>query len=155
MVPYFRDAVDCLPESSTCANMLYLPNYTSAKIAEEKIRYATYNCMDIDTDMNLWEDWDQLNHHSNIGDSSTISLTICDIHLNIFDGKWRCCRTQIKTEGEIGGNVGNWKMWETGTLVKMGGNWKMRKMGESRIFWKFCGHIRLASVSDKLMWFYR
>ncbi|XP_045157953.2 E3 ubiquitin-protein ligase HECTD3-like isoform X2 [Mercenaria mercenaria] len=50
------DAVDCLPESSTCANMLYLPNYTSAKIAEEKLRYATYNCMDIDTDMNLWED---------------------------------------------------------------------------------------------------
>jgi len=25
---FCRDAVDCLPESSTCANMLYLPNYT-------------------------------------------------------------------------------------------------------------------------------
>ncbi|XP_052776275.1 E3 ubiquitin-protein ligase HECTD3-like isoform X2 [Mya arenaria] len=50
------NAIDCLPESSTCGNALYLPNYTSAKIAEEKIRYATYNCMDIDTDMNLWED---------------------------------------------------------------------------------------------------
>ena len=114
--------------------MLYLPNYTSAKIAEEKIRYATYNCMDIDTDMNLWEDWDQLNHHSNIGDSSTISLTICDIHLNIFDGKWRCCRTQIKTEGELGGNVGNWKMWETGNLVKMGGIGKWEKWGKVEYF---------------------
>ncbi|XP_052273526.1 E3 ubiquitin-protein ligase HECTD3-like [Dreissena polymorpha] len=50
------NAVDCLPESSTCGNTLYLPNYSSAKMAEEKIRYATYNCMDIDTDMNLWED---------------------------------------------------------------------------------------------------
>lgn len=32
------------------------PCVFSAKIAEEKLRYATYNCMDIDTDMNLWED---------------------------------------------------------------------------------------------------
>lgn len=40
--------------------MLYLPNYTSGKVAEEKLRYATYNCMDIDTDMNLWEDWHKL-----------------------------------------------------------------------------------------------
>lgn len=50
------DAVDCLPESSTCANMLYLPSFTSAKVAEEKIRYASYNCVDIDTDMNVFED---------------------------------------------------------------------------------------------------
>ncbi|KAK3585008.1 hypothetical protein CHS0354_024922 [Potamilus streckersoni] len=50
------DMIDCLPESSTCANILYLPNFSSAKVAEEKIRYAAYNCMDIDTDMNLWED---------------------------------------------------------------------------------------------------
>lgn len=56
ITPGRGDAVDCLPESSTCANMLYLPNYSSAKIAEEKLRYATYNCMDIDTDMNMWED---------------------------------------------------------------------------------------------------
>ena len=28
----------------------------SAKVAEEKIRYATYNCVDIDTDMNVYED---------------------------------------------------------------------------------------------------
>ena len=54
---YCRTAVDCLPESSTCGNALFLPNYTSAKIAEEKIRYAAYNCMDIDTDMNLWEEY--------------------------------------------------------------------------------------------------
>ncbi|KAL4235652.1 E3 ubiquitin-protein ligase HTD3 [Mactra antiquata] len=50
------ELVDCLPESSTCANTLYLPDYTSAKIAEEKLRYATYNCMDIDTDMNMMDD---------------------------------------------------------------------------------------------------
>lgn len=50
------DAIDSLPESSTCANMLYLPYYSSAKVAEEKLRYAAYNCIAIDTDMNPWED---------------------------------------------------------------------------------------------------
>lgn len=50
------DSVDCLPESSTCANILYLPNYTSAKIAEEKLRYASYNCMDMDADVNPWDE---------------------------------------------------------------------------------------------------
>ncbi|XP_041372732.1 E3 ubiquitin-protein ligase HECTD3-like isoform X2 [Gigantopelta aegis] len=50
------DAIDSLPESSTCGNMLYLPYYSSAKVAEEKIRYAAYNCIAIDTDMNPWED---------------------------------------------------------------------------------------------------
>ncbi|XP_033737246.1 E3 ubiquitin-protein ligase HECTD3-like [Pecten maximus] len=50
------DSVDCLPESSTCANTLYLPNYTSAKTAEEKLRYASYNCMDMDADVNPWDE---------------------------------------------------------------------------------------------------
>nr|KAG5697406.1 hypothetical protein BaRGS_008832 [Batillaria attramentaria] len=50
------DTIDSLPESSTCANMLYLPYYSSAKMAEEKLRYAAYNCIAIDTDMNPWED---------------------------------------------------------------------------------------------------
>ncbi|KAL3869955.1 hypothetical protein ACJMK2_042575 [Sinanodonta woodiana] len=50
------EMLDYLPESSTCANIFYLPNFSSAKDAEEKIRYAVYNCMDIDTDMNIWED---------------------------------------------------------------------------------------------------
>ncbi|XP_046562104.1 E3 ubiquitin-protein ligase HECTD3-like [Haliotis rubra] len=50
------DAIDSLPESSTCANMLYLPYYSNAKLAEEKLRYAAYNCIAIDTDMNPWED---------------------------------------------------------------------------------------------------
>ncbi|KAK7101258.1 E3 ubiquitin-protein ligase HECTD3-like isoform X2 [Littorina saxatilis] len=49
------DTMDSLPESSTCANMLYLPYYSSAKVAEEKLRYAAYNCIAIDTDMNPWE----------------------------------------------------------------------------------------------------
>ncbi|XP_071166194.1 E3 ubiquitin-protein ligase HECTD3-like isoform X2 [Mytilus edulis] len=50
------DAIDCLPESSTCANMLYIPTYTSAKIAEQKLRYAVYNCTDIDLDLQDWGD---------------------------------------------------------------------------------------------------
>ncbi|KAK2156588.1 hypothetical protein LSH36_209g02031 [Paralvinella palmiformis] len=47
--------VDTLPESSTCSNTLFLPNYTSAKVAEEKLRYASYNCIAIDTDMSPWD----------------------------------------------------------------------------------------------------
>ncbi|XP_078574979.1 E3 ubiquitin-protein ligase HECTD3-like isoform X1 [Branchiostoma floridae x Branchiostoma japonicum] len=50
------DTVDALPESSTCSNTLYLPTYSSAKVAEEKIRYAAYNCIAIDTDMSPWEE---------------------------------------------------------------------------------------------------
>lgn len=50
------DTIDAMPESSTCANTLYLPYYSSAKKAEEKLRYAAYNCIAIDMDMNPWED---------------------------------------------------------------------------------------------------
>lgn len=47
---------DALPQSSTCSSTLYLPNYPSAKICEEKLRYAAYNCVAIDTDMSPWEE---------------------------------------------------------------------------------------------------
>lgn len=50
------DAIDCLPESSTCANMLYLPDFTSAQVCEEKLHYAAYNCVDMDTDVNYMDD---------------------------------------------------------------------------------------------------
>ncbi|XP_072048843.1 E3 ubiquitin-protein ligase HECTD3-like isoform X2 [Amphiura filiformis] len=50
------DKVDSLPESSTCSNTLFLPNYSSAKVAEEKLRYAAYNCVAIDTDMSPWDE---------------------------------------------------------------------------------------------------
>ncbi|XP_074642491.1 E3 ubiquitin-protein ligase HECTD3-like [Tubulanus polymorphus] len=49
-------AEDGLPEASTCSNTLHLPNYSSAKIAEEKLRYAAYNCVAIDTDMDAWDE---------------------------------------------------------------------------------------------------
>ncbi|KAM5148800.1 E3 ubiquitin-protein ligase HECTD3-like [Mantella aurantiaca] len=49
-------STDSLPESSTCSSTLYLPNYPSAKICEEKLRYAAYNCVAIDTDMSPWEE---------------------------------------------------------------------------------------------------
>merc|ERR1712141_511916 len=39
-----RSPVNSLPESATCSNTLFLPSYTSAQIAEEKLRYAAYNC---------------------------------------------------------------------------------------------------------------
>ncbi|XP_005111371.2 E3 ubiquitin-protein ligase HECTD3 [Aplysia californica] len=42
--------IDPLPESSTCCNTLHLPMYTNEKIAEERLRYAAYNCVSIDTD---------------------------------------------------------------------------------------------------------
>ncbi|KAM4641143.1 E3 ubiquitin-protein ligase HECTD3 isoform 2-T3 [Discoglossus pictus] len=50
------DTTDSLPESSTCSSTLYLPNYPSAKICEEKLRYAAYNCVAIDTDVSPWEE---------------------------------------------------------------------------------------------------
>ncbi|KAM4722366.1 E3 ubiquitin-protein ligase HECTD3 [Rhinophrynus dorsalis] len=50
------DTTDSLPESSTCSSTLYLPNYASAKVCEEKLRYAAYNCVAIDTDMSPWEE---------------------------------------------------------------------------------------------------
>ncbi|KAJ1169518.1 hypothetical protein NDU88_001411 [Pleurodeles waltl] len=50
------EVTDNLPESSTCSSTLILPNYASAKVCEEKLRYAAYNCVAIDTDMSPWED---------------------------------------------------------------------------------------------------
>uniref|UniRef100_A0A8U8CD10 Uncharacterized protein n=1 Tax=Geospiza parvula TaxID=87175 RepID=A0A8U8CD10_GEOPR len=46
------DAWDVMPQSSTCACSFYLPNYSTAKICEEMLRYAVYNCVSIDTDKN-------------------------------------------------------------------------------------------------------
>ncbi|KGL74229.1 E3 ubiquitin-protein ligase HECTD3, partial [Tinamus guttatus] len=48
-------AVDMMPEASTCSSIFYLPTYSSAKACEELLRYAVYNCMSIDTDRNFWE----------------------------------------------------------------------------------------------------
>ncbi|XP_078527890.1 E3 ubiquitin-protein ligase HECTD3-like isoform X1 [Lissotriton helveticus] len=45
-----EDITDNLPESCTCSSILYLPRYPSAKVCEEKLRYAAYNCVAIDTD---------------------------------------------------------------------------------------------------------
>ncbi|KAK9538818.1 hypothetical protein VZT92_003967 [Zoarces viviparus] len=50
------ETTDALPRSSTCSSTLYLPNYPSAKVCEEKLRYAAYNCVAIDTDMSPWEE---------------------------------------------------------------------------------------------------
>lgn len=44
------------PDSSTCNCSLYFPNYTSAQIAEEKLRYAIHNCVAIDTDCSSYDD---------------------------------------------------------------------------------------------------
>ncbi|KAJ3595563.1 hypothetical protein NHX12_004866 [Muraenolepis orangiensis] len=50
------ETTDALPQSSTCSSTLFLPNYPSAKVCEEKLRYAAYNCVAIDTDMSPWEE---------------------------------------------------------------------------------------------------
>lgn len=34
--------------------------FCSAKVCEEKLRYAAYNCVAIDTDMSPWEEWSRL-----------------------------------------------------------------------------------------------
>lgn len=44
-----------LPTSATCSNTLYLPKYASVDVAVERLRYAAYNCVAIDTDMTVWE----------------------------------------------------------------------------------------------------
>lgn len=48
--------IDSLPEAATCSSTLFLPEYSSAKVAEDKIRYAAYNCLAIDTDVSPWEE---------------------------------------------------------------------------------------------------
>ncbi|XP_060940191.1 E3 ubiquitin-protein ligase HECTD3-like [Limanda limanda] len=50
------ETTDSLPKSSTCSSTFYLPNYPSAKVCEEKLRYAAYNCVAIDTDVNAREE---------------------------------------------------------------------------------------------------
>lgn len=41
---------DVLPETSLCSNTLILPNYSSAKVCEEKLHFAMYNCTTVDRD---------------------------------------------------------------------------------------------------------
>lgn len=48
-------STDALPESSTCSNTLFLPDYSSSKICEEKLRYAVQHCQAIDTDVSPWD----------------------------------------------------------------------------------------------------
>ncbi|NWW92980.1 HECD3 ligase, partial [Rhynochetos jubatus] len=49
------NAMDVLPQASTCSCSFFLPNYSSAKTCEELLRYAVYNCVSIDTDTNAWD----------------------------------------------------------------------------------------------------
>ena len=46
-----------LPTSATCSNTLYLPMYDSVEEAVDRLKYAAYNCVAIDTDMSPsnWE----------------------------------------------------------------------------------------------------
>lgn len=37
-------------------SLLFLFLFCSAKVCEEKLRYAAYNCVAIDTDMSPWEE---------------------------------------------------------------------------------------------------
>ena len=40
-----------LPTSATCSNVLYLPKYDNVEEAVDRLKYAAYNCVAIDTDM--------------------------------------------------------------------------------------------------------
>lgn len=44
-----------LPTSATCSNTLYLPKYRNVEEAVDRLRYASYNCVAIDTDMTPWD----------------------------------------------------------------------------------------------------
>ena len=44
-----------LPTSSTCGSTLYLPKYSSVEEAVDRLKYAAYNCVAIDTDMSPWD----------------------------------------------------------------------------------------------------
>ena len=46
-----------LPTSATCSNVLYLPKYDNVDEAVDRLKYAAYNCVAIDTDMTPSE-WD-------------------------------------------------------------------------------------------------
>uniref|UniRef100_A0A8C0HHF1 E3 ubiquitin-protein ligase HECTD3 n=1 Tax=Buteo japonicus TaxID=224669 RepID=A0A8C0HHF1_9AVES len=50
------NALDLMPQASTCSCSFFLPNYSSAKTCEELLRYAVYHCMSIDTDKNPWDE---------------------------------------------------------------------------------------------------
>nr|XP_009477774.1 PREDICTED: E3 ubiquitin-protein ligase HECTD3-like [Pelecanus crispus] len=50
------NALDLMPQASTCSCTFFLPNYSSAKACEELVRYAVYNCMSIDTDKSPWDE---------------------------------------------------------------------------------------------------
>ncbi len=49
------DSEGGLPTSATCSNTLYLPKYRSVAVAVDRLRYAAYNCVAIDTDFNAVE----------------------------------------------------------------------------------------------------
>ena len=49
------DGSSKLPTSATCSNTLYLPRYDNVSEAVDRLRYAAYNCVAIDTDMTVWE----------------------------------------------------------------------------------------------------
>ncbi|NXO18713.1 HECD3 ligase, partial [Oriolus oriolus] len=49
------DTLDLMPQACTCSCTFFLPKYSSAKVCEELLRYAVYNCMSIDTDKNSWD----------------------------------------------------------------------------------------------------
>ena len=54
----FIDSADSdskLPTSATCSNTLYLPKYSGVDEALDRLRYAAYNCVAIDTDMSPWD----------------------------------------------------------------------------------------------------
>uniref|UniRef100_A0A8C3TY63 HECT domain E3 ubiquitin protein ligase 3 n=1 Tax=Catharus ustulatus TaxID=91951 RepID=A0A8C3TY63_CATUS len=50
------EELDLMPQACTCSCTFFLPNYSSAKVCEEMLRYAVYNCMSIDTDKNPWDE---------------------------------------------------------------------------------------------------
>ncbi|KAF1450899.1 E3 ubiquitin-protein ligase HECTD3, partial [Pygoscelis papua] len=49
------NALDLMPQASTCSCSFFLPSYSSAKACEDLLRYAVYNCMSIDTDKDTWD----------------------------------------------------------------------------------------------------
>lgn len=59
----------------------------SPKVAEEKIRYAAYNCVAIDTDVSPWEEWTAVIKIEK-NDALTLSLLLI-IEKFLVDSWWK------------------------------------------------------------------
>ena len=57
VIPLGKVSDSILPIGSTCFFTLKVPEYSSLKVFEAKLKYAIYNCSEIDNDFNNHDEW--------------------------------------------------------------------------------------------------